>query len=304
MVQPAFATREAVLRLIQGDIVPRLAEVYRDRQQRSGGRRKAAGATAPVAAKSPSPVSPHLDAPGPEAIVTLALDAMRQDEAAVDQHVRTALASGLDAENILLDLLAPAARYLGELWLEDRATILDVTLGVMRLQARMQILLSTVTAQPVRASHEHSIALWAVPGSKHRFGVAMLAEVFRLRGWNVTLGQIEDPFEIATVLRSDNYDIAGFSLGSVEHAYRLEACIQAARLTSRNRDVIVMAGGPAFQSDTTLATSLDVDAIAENAEDALLRADMLLRRRAAQAAAAMPRLGTLAASPGVVGWSG
>ncbi|WP_428374616.1 cobalamin-dependent protein [Lichenicoccus sp.] len=337
MGQPAPATREAVLRLIESAIVPRLADAYRDRQQRRvTGRRKGMPAARPVtdpASPEPHPVLPTVDgpvltypdapgpdapgpdapgpdapganAPGPEAIAALAEDAMRLDDAAIGRHVEAALAFGLSTENILLDLLAPAARHLGGLWMEDRCTICDVTLGVMRLQARMQILLATLApgaARPHRS--ERSIALWAVPGSTHRFGVAMLAEVFRLRGWHVAHGQIDDPFQIAAVLRARAYDVVGLSLGCGEQRHVLEECIRAARLTSRNREVIVMAGGPAFMAQEGLAGSLDVDAVADNAEDALLQAETLLDRRSMLPAPAARHLGSLAASPGVAGWSG
>nr|WP_321986448.1 cobalamin B12-binding domain-containing protein [uncultured Lichenicoccus sp.] len=323
MGQPALATREAVLRLIQGDIVPRLADAYRDRQQRrtTGKRRTIQQAASPTGPAPPEqrpapptlmlpvsagcPTPPCTTVPGPETIAALAWDAVQLDEAAIGRHVASAAASGLSAENILLDLLAPAARHLGDLWLEDRATILDVTLGVMRLQARMQTLLATLApAAPFPARAERSIALWAVPGSKHRFGVAMLAEVFRLHGWRVEHGQIDDPFQIAAVVRARAYDVVGLSLGCREQAHVLEECIRAARLTSRNREVIVMAGGPAFMAHGGLAGSLDVDAVADNAEDALARAENLLDRRSTPPLPAAPRLGSLAASPGVVGWSG
>ena len=317
MAQPALATREAVLRLIQGDIVPRLADAYRDRQQRRAtGKRKIAPpvGTEAVAVVPQLPIpltlsdriaSPAAEVPGPEAIAALAVDAVRLDEAAIGRHVEVARDCGLSSENILLDLLAPAARHLGEMWLEDRCSICDVTLGVMRLQARMQTLLATLAPGPAaRQGSQRSIALWAVPGSTHRFGVAMLAEVFRLRGWHVEHGTIDDPFQIAPVLRARAYDVVGLSMGCCEQMHVLEECIRAARLTSRNREVIVMAGGPAFMAQEGLAGSLDVDAAADNAEDALLQAEMLLDRRTKPPLPAAPRLGSLAASPGVVGWSG
>ena len=319
MGQPASATREAVLRLIQGDIVPRLADAYRDREQRrGGGKRKAASRFADAAgpaieqphgsappAQVESPMLPAAEVPGPEAIAALADDAARLDEAAIGRHVERALVSGLSTENILLDLLAPAARRLGDLWLEDRCTICDVTLGVMRLQARMQTLLAALNpAGPVEGSSGRSIALFAVPGSKHRFGVAMLAEVFRLRGWHVEHEPIDDPFQIAAILRARAFDVIGLSMGCREQLYMLEECIHAARLTSRNREVLVMAGGPAFIAQNGLAGGLDVDAVADNAEDALLQAEMLLDRRPMLPKPAAWHLGSLAALPGVVGWPG
>ena len=41
---------------------------------------------------------------------------------------------GMDAEAVMMELLAPSARLMGEFWCQDRRDFLEVTLGLTRLQ--------------------------------------------------------------------------------------------------------------------------------------------------------------------------
>ena len=273
--------RMAVLRLIEGDVVPQLADVYR---RRNG---------TPCA--MPRPLTMH------EHVVAFAAAALRGDVAAMKIEIARQERDGLTNESILLDFLAPSVRHLGDMWLEDRCSFCDVTLGVTQVLQQMHALLSRSCSSAW--SDRRSIALWPVPGDMHTFGSAMLSGLFRLRGWSVHHTALDDPILIPPVLGVRSFSVVGFSLGDPRLLYVLEECIRAARLTSRNREVIVMVGGPAFAAQNGLADGLDVDVVANGAEEALLQAELLLERDPIVPFPA-PRLAKLAASHGVVGWSG
>ena len=59
---------------------------------------------------------------------------LANDEEPSFEAVMSYRARGVSIEKLYLDLLAPAARYLGELWNEDLCTFTDVTVGLGRLQ--------------------------------------------------------------------------------------------------------------------------------------------------------------------------
>lgn len=273
--------RLAVLRLIEGDVVPQLADVYRRRDSK------------PCATPCPPPMHEH--------IVAFAAAGLRGDVEAMKIEIARQQHGGLTNESILLDFLAPSVRHLGDMWLADRCSFCDVTLAVTKVLQQMHLFLAELSSSAW--SDRRSIALWPVPGDMHTFGSAMLAGLFRLRGWSVHHETLDDPILIAPVLGVRSFALVGFSLGDPRLLYVLEECIRAVRLTSRNREVIVMVGGPAFAARDGLADGLDVDVVANGADDALLQAERLLRRDPIVPFPA-PRLARLVASHGVVGWSG
>ncbi len=63
---------------------------------------------------------------------------MAHDRRAASAFVEALRDRGLPVSDVLLDLLAPAARLLGDLWLRDRCSFTDVSLGLVRLQHLMR----------------------------------------------------------------------------------------------------------------------------------------------------------------------
>ena len=87
-------------------------------------------------------------------------------------------------EQICLNLLAPAARRLGELWKSDACDFIDVSVGLRRLHA----ILSQWGAEQDFAPSPSAArrALFAtVPGDGHLFGIAILERFFAADGWEI-----------------------------------------------------------------------------------------------------------------------
>ena len=74
---------------------------------------------------------------GPDEVSAFAAIALNSDAVVATAHVETLRAKGLGLECIYLELLAPAARHLGELWEADLCDFTQVTLGLWRLQQVM-----------------------------------------------------------------------------------------------------------------------------------------------------------------------
>jgi hypothetical protein len=70
-------------------------------------------------------------------LVTSTLGAI---ESATSGFVAAMRDQGFRAEALYLELLAPAASQLGELWLEDLCDFTEVTIGLARLQQAMRML--------------------------------------------------------------------------------------------------------------------------------------------------------------------
>lgn len=220
----------------------------------------------------------------------LALDisrlALAEDVPAVIAYVAARQARGTEAEALCLDLLAPAARRMGELWGEDRCDFMAVTEGVWRLRQALRTIdlaaTSKLVPDPVmrgpagRPEHRHRVLLAPVHGEQHCFGIEMVAAFFRWDGWDVRGGALlsEDP---AAVVARERFDVVGLSLAAADDLPALTAAIQAIRKASCNPGIVVLVGGQAFVQRPDLALEVGADATATDARQAVLLAKALLR---------------------------
>ena len=153
---------------------------------------------------------------------------------------------GISIETIYLDLLAPVARHLGELWEQDLCDFTEVTVGLGRLHQVLRELspaFGLAHDQPVSGRR---ILLLPGPGEQHTFGLVMVAEFFRRAGWDVAGGPWEAGADPIVMVRHEWFDVVGFSLANEQHLSELAQCIGTVRKAALNPDVGIMVGGPTF----------------------------------------------------------
>ena len=142
--------------------------------------------------------------------------------------------AGMSVETIYLDLFAPAARLLGEMWSDDLCDFSTVTVALGRLQ-RLLRELSPAFGTEIEYPANGRRALFAQPSDEqHSFGLSMVAEFFRREGWDVfgvVGGALEDP---AVRVRKEWADVVGLSIGSERRLDWLRKCITDVRAASRN----------------------------------------------------------------------
>ncbi len=191
-------------------------------------------------------------------------------------------AEGQTLESVILDLLAPTASYLGELWKADRCSFTEVTVGLSRLRQMLRDLSPEFEDEEPGWRHGRRALLLAAPGEQHTFGLFVVEAFFRREGWDVSGGQIDTHDEIAHLLDKQWFAIAGFSLSSERFLDRLAALIRVVRRNSCNRDIGVLVGGPLFIEQPHLAELVGADAFAPDGRAAALLARTLLTRKAAR----------------------
>lgn len=209
---------------------------WRGSDARSGTRPSSAGYSlldlvARHAASSRDAVTPRAAVGQPDAS-TVAIAALRSDAALA------AIIGNITDPATLIALLGPAARALGDDWLDDRLGFLEVALGVSRLQRALRQHSNNNTVD-IRTMPRRVIALWTVPGDTHRFGVVALASLFRARGWFVLDAPLAHPDEVEARLVRTPAALVGFSVG---HERALPA-FAAAVASARRARVPVLAGG-------------------------------------------------------------
>lgn len=243
-------------RVIEAEIIPRL--VLSHQQVRSG--RPLVDATAPV----------EIDL---EAFVNLLRAAGYH---AVLAYVQDLAAAGFSPETILLELFAPAARRLGELWKTDVCDFVEVNIALSVLQQLVRDHSARVGFEVHHWTDHRRILLAPAPGDQHTFGVAIVEKFFRAAGWEVWGGAAGLAFDLPALVRTEWFGVVGFSLGCEANLDALVALIRRIRQNSRNPRLGVVVGGPAFLERPDLATLIGADATAVDAQTAVPVAQGLL----------------------------
>jgi methanogenic corrinoid protein MtbC1 len=245
-------------RTLETEVIPRLVLSRRE-------------ANAPAYIDSPGGAFPQ----GEDISVVAGL-AMTGDLSGALSYVNGLRARGMPLEIVYLQLLAPVARRLGELWEQDRCDFTAVTVGLCCLQ---QVVLENSPAfQPRigRPDVDRRILLAPVPGEQHSFGLLMVGEFFRRQGWEVASGTGTTAKELAAMVRRQWFAAVGFSLACEEKLDTLATTIREVRRASRNPQIGVLVGGRVFIDRPELAALVGADATAPDGQQAALKAETLL----------------------------
>jgi methanogenic corrinoid protein MtbC1 len=255
-------------RLIESEIIPRLLVAH------------AAPPCAVPAAMAPGEVLPSEVA----AFAPLALQ-VEADELLA--YVEGLAARGVPIETLLVDLLAPAARQLGEFWEDDRCDFVDVTMGLWRLQ-------EVVHELSGRATHDHGVlaqqrrALFAsLEGDDHSFGTVVIDELFCANGWLTDRINGAATEDLLARIRDEWFDLAGLTITCDCHIAPLPSIVDAIRASSRNPRICVMVGGRVFADNAGLAASVGADGTAPDARVAVRIAGELVDAVAQEAVPSM-----------------
>lgn len=183
---------------------------------------------------------------------------------------------GCSLENLYLELVAPTARRLGEMWEDDLADFVEVTLALGRLQQVLHRFSDTFLSEITPPLRGHRILLSPVPGDQHTFGLIMVAEFFRRAGWNVMNRLSPSIGDLIGAVQENSFAIVGFSANSESRLDALASAIESVRRASRNPSVNVMVGGPLFAANPELARCVGADATATDGKDAVAHAENLV----------------------------
>lgn len=190
-------------------------------------------------------------------------------------YVEAVMHRGASAPQIYLQLLAPAARCLGQMWENDECDFLAVTLGLGRLHQVLQRL-SLRHPAPARTDTRgpaRSALLVTAPGEDHSFGVLVVSQFFRQNGWDVWNECPESDDELGSLVRQRPFSVVGISAGSESLLDSLVSAVRQVRRASLNRSVAVMVGGALFSCRPELVARVGADATAADGHEALARAE-------------------------------
>lgn len=224
-------------------------------------------------AAAPATQPPPIDA----AVVDRFTRSLLQGEDPALQQWHEHLEAGVPVPRLCLELMAPAARQLGEMWVADGCDFVQVTLATGLLQRMLRSLPSGWTVDGGASALTGRPALFtAAPGEQHTLGLAMVADFFRVVGCQVRQEIVPDGAALLAVVREQRFDLVGFSIGAERHVDALTRLIAEVRRQSLRHELKVLVGGPLVWTEPELAETLGADALAVDALQAILAANTLL----------------------------
>jgi len=253
---------DSVNTIIESEIIPRLLMAHTAAEPRTRPRR--------------------LRAITPDEASRFALLPLRLEAASLLEEVDAFIAKGASVETICLDLLAPAARKLGEMWERDECDFLDVTMGLWRLQEVMREVAARAPVDFAGLALPYSALLSPMPGDHHNFGTLMLEEVFARGGWRSEALVKPERRELLDRLARQPFDLVGLTLARDCPSAALGNLIKAVRNVSANPHIMVLVGGRMINENPEIAEEVGADGTATDALAALELANALVRTAAAR----------------------
>ncbi len=252
MTAPAVQefNRAMLGRTIEAEVIPRLMLAHRG----------ISGLEAP-------PTPQHVTS---EDIAELGRIVIEHESSVALSYVEALRNQGVPIEAIFLELLAPTARLLGEMWKADLCCFTDVTIGMSRLQQIVHELSPEFERETAQAFDGRRILLMTMPGEQHTLGLMIVEEYFRRFGWDCSSSAPKDIRDMARLARSQHFDVVGISVSWGALLDQVASAIQSIRKSSVNKNVIVMVGGGIFLENPQFVSRVGADGMAEDGRQAVL----------------------------------
>lgn len=248
--------KELLAEAIEAQIIPRLMLAYRNEQ---------------ASHTSSSATS----APNVDDVVEFVRLILTHEIWAGREYIVALRNRGVGLESVFLQLLTPAARYLGELWQADSCSFAEVTIALSYMQRLLLELSSEFESEVASPRCERQAILVSMPGDQHSFGIHMVQAFFRKAGWT-THGGHQTSDELIKAVRREHIDCVGLSVSCDVAAQPLPKLISKLRAASLNRQLRVMVGGRYFLDHPTAVGSVGADATAKDGRRSVAKLSGLL----------------------------
>jgi methanogenic corrinoid protein MtbC1 len=174
----------------------------------------------------------------------LAQIAVSSDLAEALAFIANIRSDGTSLDVILLRLIAPAARRLGDDWLSDLRTFTEVTVGLGTLHEVVHALGPSLAEGIGKGiASRGSVVLVAAPSEQHTLGVYMLGEFFRRAGWAVQVDPTMSQDELVALVQAERVELVGITVSNTLLLQPLARFVAAVRLASKNPQTAFMVGG-------------------------------------------------------------
>ena len=175
--------------------------------------------------------------PSDEDVTHLAQVLLRLEQNHAFDIIHERYVRGDSLQNLYLHYLAGAARQIGQWWVDNTATFLQVTTAVGKIFGIMEALRATRTDEDIQ--YEQELLFAAVPGEDHVLGVRMAADLIRAEGWDVRLLVGADQRGIVDEIKEGDICVVGLSASRSELLPELAQSISAIRAANPKLRIMV-----------------------------------------------------------------
>ena len=179
------------------------------------------------------------------------------------------LSNGYETDQIFLQLITPAARFLGTQWEEDLLDFTQVTHGLVSLHSISHHIGFAFRDGPLIQGDVKRIMISSAPGSEHLLGPTIVAEFFRKTGWQVVMEISPSVKGLVQAVGNEWFDTVGISVSLEQQLQDLGSLVKAIKKASRNPRLSVLLGGPVFLICDLKAEDFGADGICTDAKDAV-----------------------------------
>jgi excisionase family DNA binding protein len=192
---------------------------------------------------------------------------LASDEAGAWDVLEEALASGMEPDEVLLELVAPALHSIGTLWEDGKLSVADEH----RASSVAARLISRLGARFARRGHRRgTVALAAAPGDLHVLPVAIAANLLRWRGFDVVELGADTPAEALAETVAGEPDLVAVGIVCTTRSSPQAARRAIAALRQSAPHVPVLLGGAAI-ADAAHARRLGADVFTGGRADEVVR---------------------------------
>jgi blue light- and temperature-responsive anti-repressor len=159
-------------------------------------------------------------------------------------------------------LIEPAARALGDAWMDDACSAIELTIALSMLQLAGHAVRYAPASEMIRTSR-YSILLATAPRESHMLGTSLLADQFTDAGWQVEMAFPESEQALLNQLDAQQPDAMDIALSDAlprQHALvNLRSAIEHSRMAAMGRPTILSVGGRLFAEASATASSVGAD---------------------------------------------
>jgi methanogenic corrinoid protein MtbC1 len=204
------------------------------------------------------------DAPTAEDVAEFVRLVLTHEPSVGAAFIETLRDRGNSLEAIFIQLFAPSARYLGELWKADIYSFTDVTIGLLALHTYVRQLSPDFGQRNEVSVNAPRALLTPAPADQHIFGLAILREFMQHGGWDVTTEHPKTAEQLVNIARNGPYRVIGLSVGCDLPLENLSTLIQTLRRAIPDPALHIMVGGRFFLENPDFVSRVGADSTAQD----------------------------------------
>ncbi len=176
------------------------------------------------------------------------------------------------------DLIKPIACTLGDMWSEDTAGFLAVSIAIERLRLAVEMLYpdDDFDLKP----NAKRVLISCFENGRHDFGAFLLGKAFSYSNWLVDSREWNVPVgSPMTFLAREHYDMFALSVGAPFDVKAVAAAISSVRAKTKNPNLLVALGGIGPALDPEAFATCGADFISKDVFDAVAKAEAAAKAR-------------------------